>query len=452
MARESIAGLIAQLHQSKINRREFTQRAAVAGLSAGLAGNILAAHSARAQELPAAATIGVAGEHSFDTSKGTIKLYSSWPFTGAMEIVGGHAIEASRMCLEDFGNAAGGFAIEYEPLDDGVAANEGRWEPAKETENVNIAIGDEDAMVYMGTYNSGAAAISIPITNEAGMPQISFANTYPGLTTSFEGATEEGEPDVFYPTGTRNYMRVCPADHVQGAAAARWVLAQGLTKAYLLHDRSLYGQGIINVFNVVFTEGGGEVLGLEGYDPDVQDYQSVLQAIADLEPEVLYVGGTSDTNASKVLQDMRGVMSADDVMFLGPDGLNNQAFVDGAGDAAEGAYITFAGYTADKLLEGGGPGADYVTRISERLGLAEGEAPDAYAVYAYEAMVVTLQAIDRAGVNDRTAILEQMLNTEGFVSLLGGTWSFNDEGDTDSTIIGLAQVADGRLSWVDAIS
>ena len=48
---------------------------------------------------------------------------------------------------------------------------------------------------------------------------------------------------------------------------------------------------------------------------------------------------------------MRGVMSGDELMFLGPDGLINKAFIQGAGDAAEGAYITFAGYTPDKLLE-----------------------------------------------------------------------------------------------------
>ncbi|MGD9715183.1 MAG: branched-chain amino acid ABC transporter substrate-binding protein [Thermomicrobiales bacterium] len=453
MARESIAGLIAQLYGARISRREFARRAGVAGLSAGLVGNVLAAHAAKAQDLPPAATIGTPGsEHSTDTSKGTIKLYSSWPFTGTMEILGTHAIEASRMCLEDFGVAAGGYAIDYEPLDGGVAANEGKWEPGKETENVNTAVNDPECMVYLGTYNSGAAAISIPITNVAGMAQISFANTYPGLTTSFEGATEEGEPDLFYPSGTRNYMRVCPADHIQGGASARWARAQGKEKAYILHDKSLYGQGVANVFALVFEEEGGEVLGNEGFDASFEDYQSVMQGIADLGPDILYVGSTSDNNASKVLQDMRGVMSAEDVVFLGPDGLNNQAFLDGAADAAEGAYITFAGYTADKLLEGGGPGADYVTRISERLGLSEGDAPDAYALYAYESMVVTLQAIDRAGVNDRAEILNQMWNTEGFVSLMGTTWSFNDEGDTDSTIIGLAQVIDGRITWVEAIS
>lgn len=186
MARESIAGLIASLYSENLTRREFAKRATAAGLSVGLVGNVLAAHAAKAQELPPAATIGAPGSaHTTDTSMGTIKLYSSWPFSGTMEILGTHAIEASRMCLEDFGSAAGGFAIEYEPLDDGVAANEGRWEPAKETENANTAINDESCMAYLGTYNSGAAAISIPLTNVAGLAQISFANTYPGLTTSF---------------------------------------------------------------------------------------------------------------------------------------------------------------------------------------------------------------------------------------------------------------------------
>ena len=97
---------------------------------------------------------------------------------------------------------------------------------------------------------------------------------------------------------------------------------------------------------------------------------------------------------------MRGVMSADDVLFLGPDGLISDTFIQGAADAAEGAWLTFAGYTADKLLENGGPGADYVTRISERLGLGEGDQPDAYAVYSYETVVVTLQAIERAAEAD----------------------------------------------------
>ena len=450
MAKESISALIAQLHLSKISRREFAKRAAGAGLAAGLVGQVLRAADVAAQDMPEATKIGVQGvTYTTDTSKGTIKLFSSWPLTGSYATLGPDAVAAVNLCLSDFGGAAGGYALNYEALDDGVAANNGGWEAGKETENVNKVINDADVMVYMATYNSGAAKIVIPITNEAGLAQISYANTYPGLTRVVEGVTEAGEPEIYYPSGKRNYMRVCPADDIQGAAAANWAFTEmGKKKAYILHDKSLYGKGVAAVFQVRFLELGGEVLGFEGYEPLTGPYNTVMASIADKGPDLLYVGATVENNAAEVVTAMRDVMSVDDVMFLGPDGLNNDAFITGAADAAEGGWVTFAGYTPDKLLELGGPGGDYVTRITEILG----HSPDAYAVYAYETTVAIKQAITVAGEKDRTKILDALWATEGFVSLLGGTWSFTDSGDTDSAIIGLSQITGGKIVYNKAIS
>ena len=76
--------------------------------------------------------------------------------------------------------------------------------------------------------------------------------------------------------------------------------------------------------------------------------------------------------------------------------------------------------------------------------LRESSDIDAYAVYAYETAVVVIQTIDKVGEKDRTKILDTMFATEGFVSLLGGTWSFTENGDTDSAIIGLAKVIGRR--------
>jgi branched-chain amino acid transport system substrate-binding protein len=301
----------------------------------------------------------------------------------------------------------------------------------------------------MATYNSGAAKISIPITNAAGMAQISYANTYPGLTKLIDGVTEQGEPDVYYPSGKRNYMRVCPADDIQGVAGANWAYNEdGRRKAYILHDNSLYGKGVAAVFRDQFAKLTGEVLGFEGYDPKASDYQALMTSVADKAPDIVMVGATVDNNAAKLLQDMRGVMSPDDVTFLGPDGLINEAFVQGAADSAEGAWLTFAGYTPDKLLELGGPGGDYVQRMNEKLG----HMPDSYAVYAYETTVATVQAIATAGEKDRVKILDALFATEGFTSLLGGTWSFTDTGDTDSAIIGLSRIVDGKIAYQKSIS
>jgi branched-chain amino acid transport system substrate-binding protein len=456
--RDSIPGLIAALHQGSIDRRSFMRRAAGAGLSAALIGSVVARYdSVSAQDAsPAAGTvaqdIGLQNvEHVTDTSKGTIKLYSSWPLTGGMERTGNDAVAAFQMALEDFGGAAGGFALTYEALDDGVAANNGGWEAGKETENVNRVINDPDAVVYIATYNSGAAKISIPITNEAGMAQVSYANTYTGLTRALEGATEEGEPDIYYPSGKRNYMRLCPADDIQGIAQANWASGeQTRTKAYVLHDQSLYGQGVAAVFRNQFQANGGEVLGFEGYDPKASDYQSLMTSVADSAPDILMLGATVENNASKVLQDMRSVMG-EEVLFIGSDGLNNAQFVEAAGDAAEGAYLTFGGLTPDKLQEQGGSGADYVTRMIARLGYDSPSSLDAYAVYAYETAVLVIQTLDKVQAKDRTQFLDAIFATEGFVSLLGSTWSFTENGDTDSATIGLAQVIDGAITFQKAI-
>lgn len=449
MQRDWIGDLVTQLRSGAISRRDFAKRAAAIGISASLIGQAV---NAAAQDASPEAELGVAAdigeqnvEHVTDTSKGTIKLYSSWPLTGSSEQIGGDAVEAVKMALADFGLAAGGFALDYEALDDGIAANNGSWDGPTEANNATTAVNNADCMVYMGTYNSGAAIISIPITNEAGMAQISYANTYVGLTRALEGVTSEGEPDIYYASGKRNYMRTVVADDIQGTAAALWAYNEnGNRKAYVLHDNQPYGKGVANVFQIEFAKLGGEVLGFEGYVADAGDYQSLMAGIADQEPDIVYLGAIVNLNASKLLIDLRDVMPVDQVTFLGPDGLINADFVSGAGEAAQGAYITFGGVPA-RYLEGAG--VDYFTRMSATIG----HEPDAYASYAYETTVVVIQAIDKAGVKDRTAILDAMFATTDFQSLLGGSWSFTETGDTDSTRMGLNQIKDGVIEYLKAI-
>ena len=77
-------------------------------------------------------------------------------------------------------------------------------------------------MVYIGTYNSGAAKLSIPILNAACLVMLSPANSYPGLTHAVDGVTAQGEPDSYYPGGYRNYARVINTDDNQGAASSEW--------------------------------------------------------------------------------------------------------------------------------------------------------------------------------------------------------------------------------------
>ena len=189
-----------QLQRGKIDRRTFMVRAFALGVTGSAVASALSRAGLAAAQDEGAASIGnPAIEHLTTTDKGVIRLYSSWPLTGAYEQIGGDAVQAIQLALEDYGGAAGGFALEYEALDDGIAANNGGWDAGAESANANRTLSDPDAMVYMATYNSGAAKISIPIMNEAGMAMISYANTYPGLTKAIRGRDRRGRAGYVLP-------------------------------------------------------------------------------------------------------------------------------------------------------------------------------------------------------------------------------------------------------------
>lgn len=454
MVDSRFAMLVDQMRSGKIDRRTFLARAAALGVGASALSQVM---PAMAQDsTPEGSAAGASGElvpenlgmegieHTTDTSKGTINLYSSWPMTGASVQLGGDSAEAIRLAVDIWGGAAGGFAIKYEPLDDGLAANNGSWDAAKEAENASMVVNDEDAVAYIATYNSGAAEAAIPIMNEAGMGMISPANTAVQLTKE-NPVNPEGYPDVLYASGKRNYMRVVPADDFQGKAGANFSInTLGNKTAYILHDNQTYGRGLAEVFRLEFERLGGEVLGFEAFDPNAPEYQALTTKVASMAPDIVYMGAIVNLNPAKVLQDLRDQLSADDCAFMGPDGIMNDAFVEGAGEAAEGAYITFGGLPSSALE---GPGAVWAEMMKERVG----HEPDAYAAYSFECAVVVLQAIDKVGEKDRAKILDAMITTKDFRGLTN-TWSFTETGDPDTATLSVNIVKDGVITFDQKIT
>src|SRR5262245_61943158 len=180
------------------------------------------------------------------TSSSEIHVYSSLPRQGTNTEQTNTLVEQEKKILD--GQKVGNFTIKYFDLDDSSAANNGDWDGAVEQANANKAIADPDAMIYIGTYNSGAAKLSIPLLNAACLVMISPANSYPGLTKAVTGVTDTGEPDKYYPGGFRNYARVIGTDDKQGAGGAEWAKEMGATKVYVLDDTQVYGAGLAKSF------------------------------------------------------------------------------------------------------------------------------------------------------------------------------------------------------------
>src|SRR5215211_1921015 len=150
------------------------------------------------------------------SEQGPLTIYSSLPLQGAAREQNVAIVNGAKLALEQAGGRAGKFAIEYKSLDDSTAQAAG-WEPGATTANARRAAQDDAAIAYIGEFNSGASALSLPLLNESGLLQISPGNTAVGITSDEPGAAA-GEPDKYYPTGKRTYARLLPKDTVQGAA------------------------------------------------------------------------------------------------------------------------------------------------------------------------------------------------------------------------------------------
>ena len=139
-------------------------------------------------------------------SKGDIEIWSSLPRQGSSKAQTDTIVNAINMAIEEKGGTVGGYKIVFKDVDDSTAAA-GKWDEATEIKNANDAVADDKLVAYIGTFNSGAAKLSIPILCAKGIAMVSPANTYPGLTKAGKG--EADEPDKYYPGGcAHNYSRV----------------------------------------------------------------------------------------------------------------------------------------------------------------------------------------------------------------------------------------------------
>ncbi|HET6281867.1 MAG TPA: branched-chain amino acid ABC transporter substrate-binding protein [Polyangia bacterium] len=368
-----------------------------------------------------------------------VKIVSSLPRTGSANAQSTTIVNGIRLAIDEAGGKVGDFTIEYEDWDD-ASAKKGDWDPEVEASNADKAANDKNILFYLGTYNSGAAKISMPVLNKAGLVMISPANTYPGLTKP--GTGEANEPAVYRPSGKVTYYRVVPADDIQGKVGAEFVKQQGLKSVYVIYDGGLYGQGVANVFVTTAQDVGLKVLsqGAEKIDPKAQEFRSLMTKIKALKPDVVYYGATTQSNAGQIAKDIVAVGLKAKLMV--PDGCYEKAFIQAAGaeNVNDRTFVTFGGLPPNELK---GKGAEFVAAYRTRF---KGE-PEGYAVYGYVAAKVALEALAKAGKKDRDAVREAMVGlgqTDGAL----GSWKFDANGDTSLTTMSVNTIKKGQFEFV----
>jgi branched-chain amino acid transport system substrate-binding protein len=389
---------------------------------------------------------GGGGGGSSDSGGGkTLNVYSSLPLQGASRPQTTAMVNGIKLALEQAGNKAGDFSIKYQSLDDSTA-QAGSWTPEATQANARKVAQDDSAAVYIGEFNSGASAVSIPILNEAGVPQISPANTAVGLTSDEPGA-EPGEPDKYYPTGQRTYTRIVPKDTIQGAALATLMKEDGCTKVQLTNDKEVYGAGLARNIQSAAEAQGLDIISNEAIDKNQPNYRSVASKAKGASADCFVYSGITANNAVQLYKDFAAALP--DAKLYGPDGVAESGFADPKeggipADVASKVKVTVATLSPDEYPP---EGQEFFSQFEEKYGEPN---PDPYAIYGYEAMRLALDAIERSSTGEKADIVSALFDTKDRQSVLG-TYSIDENGDTTLTDYGVYSIDGGELKFDQTI-
>ena len=354
-------------------------------------------------------------------------------------------VQAIRLVLDQAEWKAGDTNVAFQACDDSDAAT-GEWDEAQCQENAKAYADNPDVVGVVGTYNSGCAAIEIPILNEApdgGVAMVSPGNTLICLTRDSPSCDPE-DPDGFYPTGTQNYARVVPNDAAQGAGLAQFAQEQGITSPYVLFaDEDPTSSGQADTFVGAAQELGLELTGLDVWDPDAPDYEDLMDRVAEASPDAVVLAGLLEQNGAKLIQDKVATLGDNEsVKLLAFDGFAQQATIDDAGEDAVGMFASVPGRTPGSLE---GPGAELVSGLESELG--GGEPVELFAPYAGQAAEVLLTAIESG--SERAEVIEAVFETDITDGIIG-SFRITPSGDPSVSTI-TALVAEDRFKPVEQV-
>jgi branched-chain amino acid transport system substrate-binding protein len=402
---------------------------------------------------------GGGGGGGNEVSGTTLTIYSSLPLQGASRPQSVAVNQGATLALQQQSSKIGKFTVRFKQLDD-ATPQAGKWDPGQTSVDARKAAQDSTTIGYIGEFNSGSSAISIPILNRAGIPQISPSNTAVGLTANISGAVEPGEPQKYYPTGKRTYARVVPFDTIQAAALATLMKEQGCKKVYILNDKEVYGGGLAKNAVTSSKKQGMTVLANEGFDPKAPNYRSLASKIKGQGADCVLLSTITANNAVALTKDVAAALP--NGKLFGPDGVAESTYFNPKeggipASIASRVLVTVATLPPDQYpISGGTASRDAAEKFRTDFKAKYGTSnPDPYAIYGYESMKLLLDSVKTATDNGtkqptRDEVISTIHSTKDRESVLG-KYSIDKNGDTSITAYGVYKIKDGELAFFKQI-
>lgn len=367
------------------------------------------------KDLPAAAEIEVPEGAVRPAGDGKAKCDSDITIayvgavTGPNAQLGVNIFQGAELALEEHNDANPDCQVKWVKLD-----TEG--DPNKATGPVTQVVNDDKIVAMIGLPFSGESQATGQILEEAGLPHITPSATNPGLSEN----------------GWTTFFRALGNDNVQGPAAGELAAAVGAESVYVVQDDSDYGIGL---GEAAVNSLGDRLAGTDKVTTGQKDFSATVAKIMSAEPDAVFYSGYYAEGAPL---DQQLVAKGYEGLFVGPDGIKDQKFIDLAGDASANTYFTCPCAPGELIPE-------FAAAYEESTG---GDKPGTYTVEAYDAMTVLLTAIDQ-GNTTRADILSFIQDYSG--QGLGKYYEWDETGELAELPVFGFKVQDGAIVSVGEI-
>ena len=326
----------------------------------------------------------------------SLRIGALLPMTGDLQAYGETTLNGINLAVEQVNGAAGVLGRKAEvDVGDTQTAAQPSIDAAQKLVSISNVVG------ILGALSSGN---TIPVAKSVaavqGVPQISNASTSPAIT-------DLEDKDFLF--------RTVPSDAFQGVALAQVTQEQGYEKLAIMYVNNDYGEGLAKSFAKAFENRGGTVTNSAPYEQGKASYRGELSQLAGGGAQALVLIGYPENGVTILRQSLEeGFFNK----FIFTDGMKAPEIIDAIG--AE--YLNGSFGTAPQALTDSDAYQRFTSAYEQRFGELP---PKPFIDTAYDAAMVLLLAVEKAGSMDRIAVrdaLRDVANPPG-AQILPGDWA-----------------------------
>jgi branched-chain amino acid transport system substrate-binding protein len=357
---------------------------------------------------------------SCNKNQDTIKIGQFASLTGSEATFGISSDNGIKLAVEEINSSGGVLGKQIQLI---TEDNQGK--PNETMTVVQKLINRDKVVGIIGEVASSRSKAAAPLCQQNKIPMISQASTNPEVTAIGD-----------------YIFRVCFIDPFQATVMSKFALGSMKVKkvALLIDQRNAYSTGLAENFKKTFVEMGGEIVEEQKYSSGDKDFKAQLTAIKYKNPEAIFIPGYY-TDVGLIAIQAREIGLT--VPLFGGDGWESDKLTEGkAKDALEGCFFSTHISTEDPnpLIQ------NFIKKYRDKYKIE----PDAYSFLGYDALMLMVDAIKRAGSTDGEKIKNELAKTKDFKGVTGNI-TINDQRNAIKPAVVL-EIKDGKFKYKETIA